>query len=389
MKLLHADVQEATAALRNALHELIVSAGSNPGRPQDVHRRFGIDRVLCWKVSRLVTSERAEDALRQLPSEDAFGVYLAGFERAGLPASAGRPVRAAVRVLGEALQAHVGDRATLQLMLDGAQDGHDALRASRKLAFRGNSGIWGVQARVRYDLIVLAPGEGDFVDTAFLAAWVDFKRLRPDAPWRVFKQRMRKTPGQSLPQLPLDPAQAPGGPMLVSEFCEGVPPLLMCTDDPFTYCEIGPSAAGAAGAFTLVMGFVQRRHGSRYASVPSGRVELGTNVLAPVEHLVVDLLAHESLGLTRDAAMYLSSAAFNDGSERNAFTRLPIAIERKSLGRPAILAHPELPDLGRWANRVFEVGGWRREQFTGLRFEIDWPPFPSVGVIDLPLEQRR
>lgn len=388
MKVLPAAVQEAAATLRHALQGLILDAGSNPDRPQEVHRRFGIDRVLCWKISRLVSAERAEDALRQLPTPEAFGTYVAGFERAGVPVEAGRRVQEAVRVLNEALKEQVGDRGTLELMLDGAVGGRDTLQASRKLAFRGNSGIWGVQARVRYDLILLAPGDEDWVDTAFVNAWLDFKRLRPDAPWRLFKHRMRNTPNASPPPQPLDPTQAPDGPMLVTQFCDGVPPLLMRTEGPTVHCDIGPSVPGAAGAFDMVTGFVQRRHGSRFARQPGGIAEMGSTVLAPVEHLIVDLLVHESLQLWRDATMYLSSAAFNDGSERNAYTRVPIEPERKKLGQPAILVHPELPDVTEWARCVFEAGGWQREHFTGLRFQMAWPPFPSVGVIELPLAAR-
>ena len=57
---------------------------------------------------------------------------------------------------------HVGDRPTLELVRDSLPDrSHDRLIVSRKLAFRGNSGIWGVQARTRLNAAFVAPSHDD------------------------------------------------------------------------------------------------------------------------------------------------------------------------------------------------------------------------------------
>ena len=283
---------------------------------------------------------------------------------------------------------HVGDKATLELVLDGEARDHEALMTSHKLAFRGNSGIWGVQAKARTRLLVLAPnaGDPDQIDTATVSGWTDFRRLRPDAQWRVFRRRSLTDDGDPPPIEPIDEAEAPGGTMLLTDFCEGVPPLVTSDDGAFTEYEIGPSPAGAAGAFTLYSGFIQRARGSRRAETPGDVAEFAAHVLAPVEHLVVDVLAHRSLGFARGPALHLSSAAFNDGSVRADYTRLPIMATLEDLSGPPVLSSAVAPQTERVAAAVFERAGWSLDEFLGVRVLVDYPPFPSVAVLRLPLD---
>ncbi len=387
---LHDDVQKSVAHLRACLRALVVGVGSDPRQPQEVHRRFGLDRGLTWKVSRLVKAEQAEDALRQLPRNEAFEIFLAALERGGAAADEVRRTREAVQAVFSSVEQHVGDRATLELVLDGVPKGRDGLMISRKLAFRGNSGLWGVQARARAQLMVLAPNadDPDVIDSAAVAGWVDFRRLRPNAVWRVF-QRRSLTEGQGgHPVQPLDPSQAPGGPMLLTDFCSNLPAMLTERDGAVTHYEIGPSPAGATGAFTLFSGFVQRAHGMRWGEAADDRVEFAAHILAPVEHLSFDLLVHRSLPFLEGARLSLSSAAFNDGMRRTPYTLMPIEPECEDLGQPLVLANALVPRMPELVDQVFERAGWRLDEFIGLRFEVAYPPFPAVAVLSCKLPPR-
>lgn len=388
--LLHDDVQKSVAHLRACLRALVVGAGSDPRQPQEVHRKFGLDRVLTWKLSRMVKAELAEEALRQLPGEESFEIFLAALARAGAPPDEIRRTREAIKAVFSSVEQHVGDRATLELVLDGVPKGRDGLMVSRKLAFRGNSGLWGVQARVRTQLMVLAPNadDPDLIDSVAVAGWVDFRRLRPNAAWRVF-QRRSLTDGPALRAVePLDPSQVPGGPMLLPAFCSNMPQLLTARDGDFTHYEIGPSAAGAAGAFTLFSGVIQRAHGSRWAAEPGDWVEFAAHVLAPVEHLSFDLLVHRSLPFAAGTTLKLSSAAFNDGVRRTPYTMMPIEADCEQLGRPPLVASARVPRTVELVDQVFERTGWRLDEFVGIRFEVAYPPFPSVAVLVYPLPTR-
>jgi len=387
--LLHQDVQDAVQQLRVCLRSLVVGAGSDPRRPQEVHRKFGLDRVLTWKISRMVKAEQPEEALRQLPGEESFSIFLAAFERAGASADEIARTREAVRAVFRSVEAHVGDRPTLELVLDSVPKGRDGLMVSRKLAFRGNSGLWGVQARTRVQLLVLAPNaaDPDLIDSATVAGWIDFRRLRPDAPWRVFHRRSTLPSAGSAVE-PIDAAQRPGGAMLLPDFCVNVPDLVTSREGEVTHYEIGPSATGAAGEFTLISGFLQRAHGTRWAEEADDVAEFGTHILAPVEHLSVDLLVHRALPLLDQAELELSSAAFTDGLHRTPFQRLPIEAGREDLGSPPTMANAQAPRMAELAQAVFDRAGWKADDFHGVRFEVSYPPFPSVAVLRCPLQPR-
>jgi hypothetical protein len=388
--LLHDDVQKSVSHLRACLRALVVGAGSDPRRPQDVHRKFGLDRVLTWKVSRLVKAEVAEEALRQLPGEESFEIFLAALQRAGALPDEVQRTREAVKAVFSSVEKHVGDRSTLELVLDSVPKGRDALMVSRKLAFRGNSGLWGMQARVRTQLLVLFPSADapDLIDSATVAGWVDFRRLRPDAAWRVFQRRNLKEGGAAPRVQSLDASQPPGGPMLLNGFCSNVPELLTVTEGELNHYEIGPSAPGSNGSFTLFSGFMQRGHGSRWAIEADDCAEFGANILAPVEHLNFDLLVHRSLPFIDEARLRLSSAAFNDGLLRTPYTLMPIQAEREDLGQPPLLAHAQVPRMGELVDAVFQRLGWSLEDFRAVRFEVAYPPFPSVAVLRVPLQKR-
>lgn len=389
--LLHEDVEKSVSHLRACLRTLVVGAGSDPRQPQDVHRKFGLDRVLTWKVSRMVKAEKAEEALRQLPGEESFEIFLAALERAGASADEVARTREAVKAVFQSVQAHVGDRPTLELVLDSVPKGRDGLMVSRKLAFRGNSGLWGVQARVRSHLVVLAPNDEDpdAIDTVHVAGWIDFRRLRPDAAWRVF-QRRHVVEGSAVGHSvePLDRSQNPGGPMLLTDFCSNAPALLTEREGPLMHYRIGPSAAGSAGAFTLFSGFLQRAQGTRWIEEPGDAAEFAAHILAPVEHLCVDLLVHRSLSYAPDTGLYLSSAAFNDGVTRTPYLRMPIAAEQEFLGNPPLVANAKVPHMPELVDLAMQRGGWDLTDFVGVRFQVDYPPFPAVAVLRFPLEDR-
>jgi len=389
VNLLSIGIQDHLTRLRASLRALVAGAGADPRLPQEVSRRFGIDRVLCWKIARIVKSISAEDALRQLPTEEAFEIFLAGFERAKASEADIAQVREVARATRELLAVEVGDRATLELMLDAATEGPEGLLISRKLAFRGNSGIWGVQARLRHQLTVVAPNadDPDRVDVASVAAWQDFRRLRPNAPWRVFFRFNTTGSSAPLPE-PVDGTQEPGGAMLLPKYCKNLPLLLTEVEGDSTHYELGPSAAGSLGAFNLVAGMIWRQHGARWATPGDTHALLGTHIMAPVERLVVDVLVHRSLELFEQASMSLHSAAFHNGSSRNEFTRLPVQAMREDLGQPPAMALADAPDLGLWTADTMLRGGWNMTEFRGLRFQMDYPPFPSVAVVECPLSDR-
>ncbi|MBV8603591.1 MAG: hypothetical protein JO224_02790 [Pelomonas sp.] len=381
-ELLHREIQDAVSRLSGLLKALMLSTGCDPAKPQVVHRKYGIDRVLCWKVSRIVKSPSPEEALRQLPGEESFAIFTAAAERAGAqPADAAGALHAALQ-LYKAIEVHVGDKATLELMLDGV--GRDGLMVSRKLAFRGNSGVLGVQARSRVQMHLIAPsaaGAGRY-DVATAAGWVDFRRLRPQVPWPLHRRRPSDDPAVAA----IEPLGDTAGslPLLLPQFSANMPALETSEDGEHVVYELGRSAAGSTGAFSVFTGFVERGIAPTpgEAGAPAG-TRFGANVPAPVEQLVIDVLVHREVARAREIEAALYSAAFNDGRQQDRFTRLPIDMVRESLGRPPLLAGAHAPQLQELAGFLADHLGQPLDAFAATRLVVEYPPIPCVASVGL------
>ena len=394
-KLLHEEIQQAADALRVSLRSLIEEAGCNPLKPQAVHRHIGVDRVLCWKVSRLIRAERVDEALLQLPGEEALSIFITAFERTTASATQIDRARTAAHGLNQAIADHVGDRRTLHLMLDSVPGGQDALGQSRKLLFRGASGLWGIQARERVHVLMLAPNakNPELVDSLIVAGWVDVKRMRPDARWRMLKfgttADTKQAPVVEAVSRQAEGAMQMGKSVLLPEFCEDMPPLNMQEEtDGYTYFEIGASATGRVGAFSVFLGAIQRGSGSRYANEKDTTAEFGVNVLAPTEHMTFDVFVHRDLRIHENAELGFFSAAFNQGTHFSDFNRMPIEPEALELEGEGRLENRHYARQRELLDFVFKRTGWKLDDFAAMRYDVDYPPFPSVAIFSAPLEQR-
>ncbi|MHC4992994.1 MAG: hypothetical protein ACYTGC_18630 [Planctomycetota bacterium] len=134
--------QDAVNDLRAALVELYDSVAADPLSPQDVSRRFRLNKTLTWNVSRLIQAPDGLAALTHVPGKAAIEKLLDATQRDGASDRAVENVRTATDAFEHVVEEHVGDRGTLDLVLDGiTTPTTDGLERSRKLAFRGNSGL--------------------------------------------------------------------------------------------------------------------------------------------------------------------------------------------------------------------------------------------------------
>ena len=178
--------------LRAALIELYASVGADPESPQDAARRFKVNKTLTWNISKLVASTDAMSSLPNVPGDSSLRGFLSAMKREGANSEAVERVRNAAQALQRTVELHVSDRGTLELIVDGMGQGReDHLELSRKLAFRGNSGLWGVQAKTRLMTAFLAPNvdKPDRIDMAIVRGYIGFRRLRSDVQWPIFQLR--------------------------------------------------------------------------------------------------------------------------------------------------------------------------------------------------------
>ncbi|MGH7176558.1 MAG: hypothetical protein ACREJC_04175, partial [Tepidisphaeraceae bacterium] len=175
--------------LRTAFVELYESVGADPSSPQDVSRKLRVNKTLAWNVARLMQSADALSAVGHVPGTSSLEKVIQATARHGAGADAVGKARQAVRDFGQMIEDHAGDRPTLDLMMDSTGTAANSrLELSRKLAFRGNSGLYGVQARTRIVCNFLAPNADDptKLDMASVNGYVGFRRLRPNVRWPMF-----------------------------------------------------------------------------------------------------------------------------------------------------------------------------------------------------------
>ncbi|HEY7091045.1 MAG TPA: hypothetical protein VH518_23310, partial [Tepidisphaeraceae bacterium] len=278
------DLNVSTQELRGSITELLGKVGLDPNRAQTLSKRLRLDKSLAWKISTIVKSQESAAAVRNLPGSTAFEIFLSAARQAGAGQDSLQRTASAYRAIQDVIQRHTGDRPTLELIMD-SMPGRAAsgLLLSRKLAFRGNSGIWGVQAKTRFNTAIVAPSADapDMIDTANVGGWVDFRRLRADARWALFRVQVFDTGSNSAPPyVPIDPQEPANGPMLMREFCSSsLPPIQAIPDanGDIVY-ELGPSSIGNSGAFTCFFGSRIPRIGSRWADPQNDRGEFATTI---------------------------------------------------------------------------------------------------------------
>lgn len=392
--MIHTDVQSAVRSLRGCFTDLLTSVGGDPRRPQELSRRFGVDKTLAWKISRVIGATETEAALEHMPGEAAFDILLSALQRAGVrPAEIVR-ARSVLKSYRDAIEHRVGDRSTLEIVVDALpSQKRDRLALSRKLAFRGNSGIWGVQARVRVNTVILKPNAIDpqQVDSILIGGWVDFRRMRPDVQWTLFRRRSFRRHAQATHDVPIDPDEPVNGPMLLRRFCSGSMPQIHAVDggEAGVAYELGPGPVGNSGMFTCFFGSLHERLGPRVAEGPSEQADFYAMISAPVETLLFDLIAHESLSIAHHASVSVHGVLTNTPGVVAGKNQLPVEPQTHEIGgHPPMLTTPLVPEYADVIDHTFRQVGWDAREFVGQRFTLDHPPFPSTVVVSFPLEAK-
>lgn len=395
--------QARTALLdiRGALTELVASVGADPTRPQDMARKYGINRNLSWKISKIIDSQNPYDVVQHIPGSGGIDLMLDAFASAKAPLGVIDSVRRAIAALDHTIERHAGDRKTFELMLSSMSSqklSPERLEAARQQAFAGNSAIWGVQCRVRLASYFLAPNSEntEMLDGVVVGGLYGVRRLRPGASVPLFMRQSYHNDDGSVVGTPveaMDPTSGSNGNMLLMhEFCsDNLPTLETSRDGTSLRFELPVGPVGNTALMDWVFGWFMRGFASRYRTEINRVAEHSTRVFVPTELLVCDLQVHRSLDFALNPEPFLYSqlagpSAYPKWREQDA---LPIVESMRSIGeRLPVVATPHIPEYSRIVRRVYERLGWDGRDFHGFRLTMRYPPIPSVLILRSPLPER-
>jgi hypothetical protein len=394
------DLDNAFQRVRGALTELLGSVDADATRPQDLARGFGLNKNLAWKIARVVAVTDPHAAIPHMPGSIGMKTFFNAMESGGAPPRSVAAARAAVDQFDSMVAAHVGDRSTLQLVLSSTAPHkvpQEHLEATRKMAFQGNSCIWGIQGRVRLASFFIAPSADDetMLDTASMGGVLDVRRLRPSASVPFFMRFAYNDDGtaRSGPVAePIDPSGRDDPLMLIDDFCSRpIPAFRAIGDGTYTRYQLAPGEIGNPGRHTWIYGEQIRSFASIYGDANNLVGEHAVPIQMPVEWAICDLQVHKDLkfALSPRVAAYSKLATGPGPDEDMLCDQLPLAETVQSIGHcPPVVATPLVPRYPEMVQRVYDRMGWHADDFYGFRFVMKYPPMPTAIVMQHDLAVR-
>lgn len=379
--------RDVVLELRGALINLYRDVGSDPTCPQEVSRRFKLNKNLTWKLARIIQANDAFEAVPLIPGVGGLVIFFDTMAEAGASASLVQRAHEALRMYEQMIELHAGDRGALDLMLDSMGGSDQRLLKSRKLAYQGNTGLWGLQAKTRITAQFLAPNDTDptMLDAVQIAGLERVRRLRPVPRWKVFRIGRYLDREAPSDRFALDEGET-GTPGLMRSFCRGeMPQIYISEQNDGVFYELGEGPIGRTGEFSCYFGYAHRKFVTRYAQ-SHGRGSLYAAVSMPVENVIFDMFVHRDMpeALRMESAIY--GKPWSDSGEVDPSARLPIHESVIDLGRGANVSTPLAGDYSGAVDLAFARMGWNPNDFHCLRLVVEYPPMPSTVAMsfDLP-----
>jgi ribosomal silencing factor RsfS len=393
-------VRGVTQRVRSALAEALAAVGADATKPQSIARQLKLDKSLAWKAARIVTDTDPFAAIPRLPGRSGVKILMESLDAASAPQSMMSELRDAMSEFDKMVVTHAGSRETLQMMLANVSKEGQAERdeAHRKMAFQGNSAIWGVQARVQLGLHFVAPNAKDSsrLDLGTISGLIDFKRLRQDAPWAVAYRQSLDDEGRPIrldAMEPIDDSVEPNEVPVLKAFCSSSLPKFRAqpTNKGAVRFEIGAGPVGITGSATCVTGWINRSTATYYAQPDDQFGELMVHLNTPVEVLIHDCYVHRSLDLHDPETLVYSQlpGGLTYPSDGREFGILPIAGDIIDLGDGLTnLTTAEVPRFRPMVETALARIGHSASDFRGIRFRLRYPPIPTLSVMRYHLPER-
>lgn len=390
--------KSAVQSLRRAFADVLVSAGADPDRPQEVSRRFGLDKTLSWRIARVIREEDAWEAVAHIPRRPSVRIFVDKMAKHGVPREKLDALLDSVTEFERFIEVHTGDRETLEMMVGAAakRSAEKRMETFRKNGYQANSAVWGIGAKMQFSFSMVVPSSvPGQLETAMVCGFSSFRRLRPNIPWTIASavawddQGRTDVDAQRKP-VSLHPDGLVNGVPLLPDFCSSpLPELRTVRAGDASRFELTAGPVGNTAATNVVLGWKWGSPVPMHQTTPGEVGEHGTRLSTPVEMAVVDVYLHKSLAFAMDvtASVYSDLPRGPRYPEEGASAGLlPVPREVVDLGAgPPDTTTPEFPRYTDLVAFTAERMGFSVNDFRGFRYRLRYPPIPTFTLLRHPL----
>lgn len=395
---LEADARRVIPRVQSAFAQVLQGIPGRPRRPVEVSRVLGVHGTLAWKVVQVATGSDPLAAAQRLPGASGIEIFLRAAGKAGATNQAISDAREAVRAYHTLIDAHAGDRPSLELMFNGlSTEGRaDSDVAYRREGFRCASHVWGVQTRARVmTYFVNASADDRALDVACVHGYVGLRRLRPNSSWTLARGLVVNAEKQivktELRREPIAPEQVlAGGIPALRKFCsKPMPPVERLVRPDSIEDRLAPGPIGEAGAMTYFAGEVFRGESDRYQRDPRGYDLYGVQIRTPAQRLIMDLFLSRRVFEELRPELLLFSELSGvpwpmQDADKTDFLPTTDTVDRLGTGPDAVTT-TELPEHAALAADVLKRLKWENEEFDVWRLRMEYPVLGTAPVLKMPL----
>jgi hypothetical protein len=396
------DAKTAVMTVRRALANLFVSVRADPSQPQDVARRFRLDKTLTWRLSRVICEEDIWTAAPFIPRRPSIEILVTTLGEHGAPNDKIQEVRQAAADYETFIEEHAGDRETMEIMATAAgMDTTDKrIEFFRRDAFRANSAIWGVRAALNMVVRMMTPSKTDgYLDLLSIAGFVGFRRLRSAVQWPVGRHSRWDVKGDKRTAKswvePVEPDPACGDIPILTRFSSQPPPKMLASKgaNGWTTWVLDDGPIGNRAASDTILGWIDHDLATISASYPGEIGEHGAYLTTPAETFLHDLYIHRSLEFAMNPTAHLYGN-MPGGPEFPPVAaqpmELPLGTTLADLGAgPPDLTTPEMPNYAELVHSAMAKLGYKPEDFQAYRLRLRYPPIPAVSILRHPLRPAK
>jgi hypothetical protein len=287
---------------------------------------------------------------------------------------------------------HAGDRDSFVSMISAlttnTADSEQIDIAQRRAVFKGNSHIWGLQARAKIACAIIQPSVDDpaSFDAVFLRGVVGLRQLRRDRAFTISAIAIRDNDGVARrhPDIErLDVVDAQHMNML-RDFCTQPMPATrsFANQRGEMVTQLLNADVGSSAAFSGFLCDVYREGGSRYSDEHNDSLTLVSEIDSPFELAQVDALIRT--GTFGSKPLQFATRTVN--AMRNMPTRESDVL---MIGEPAArLDTADYPRYVEMIEYVTERLGWNPKEFEAYRCRVDYPVMNTAVVMECPLPEK-